>query len=309
MLVPEDVSIPVMTTCQGTLVKMPASLDTTSSQSTGQPVPVQYNLRLEEPRNGVGTEPAQVQEIPIHNLLGQRVRFEHTGVYHCILCGRPVKRLFGEGMCFPCLQNAPEAAECIVRPELCQGHLGVGRDPDWEEAHHNQPHVVYFAVSSDLKVGVTRETQVPTRWIDQGAAWAVVLARVPYRQLAGRIEVALKELYTDRTVWQRMLKDTPPAVDIDINRELTRVRQHLHSVPECQDLLPYIVEQGDLKPLRLAYPIKETPQKVRSVSLARDHSVESTLTGIRGQYLLFDGGAVMNIRRHSGFHVSCILGD
>lgn len=302
-------SIGGMTTYQGTLVKMPASLDANHDHNRAQPVPVHYSLRLEAPRRGVGTDPSEVEEVPLHNLLGHRIRLEHTGGYHCILCGRPVKRLFGEGMCYPCLQNAPEAAECIMRPELCQGHLGLGRDPEWEEAHHNQPHVVYFAVSSDLKVGVTRETQVPTRWIDQGAKWAVVLARVPYRQLAGKIEVALKELYTDRTVWQRMLKDVPPESEIYLPRELIRVRHHLEATPEYHELLPFIVTAGEMSPLQLAYPVLETPEKVRSVNLTRDGLVESRLTGIRGQYLLFEGGAVMNVRRHSGFQVTCTLGD
>jgi hypothetical protein len=32
----------------------------------------------------------------------------------------------------------------------------------------------------------SRETQIPTRWIDQGANQALILAETPYRQLAGR---------------------------------------------------------------------------------------------------------------------------
>ena len=64
--------------------------------------------------------------------------------------------------------KSPQNSECIIRPELCRAHLGEGRNPDWEKEHHLQPHIVYLAQTDVIKVGVTRSTQVPTRWIDQG---------------------------------------------------------------------------------------------------------------------------------------------
>ncbi|POR02287.1 hypothetical protein AU468_06780 [Alkalispirochaeta sphaeroplastigenens] len=280
----------------GIAVKMPARIE------NGQVV---YEMRLEDPRSGPGTSPAAVRTLPISTFLGRPLRLEHRGEYACVRCGTPLKRVFGEGFCYPCFRDAPEAAECIVRPELCEAHLGRGRDVQWEEDHHNQPHAVYFARSSALKVGVTRLTQVPVRWIDQGASWAVVIARVPYRQLAGRIEVAMKELYTDRTAWQRMLKDETPADPVDLARELGRVRDLLNGSDPA--LAEYLVRPGEAEPLTISYPVIAPPGKVKSVNLAKTPLVESVLQGIRGQYLIFEGGAVLNVRRHSGFRLRISL--
>ncbi len=140
---------------------------------------------------------------PIH---GARYR----GILTCASCGKRVKKFYGQGFCFPCLQSAPEAAECIIRPELCRAHLGEGRDPDWERAHHMTEHAIYLSYTGGVKVGITRSTQVPVRWIDQGAVSALIIARVPYRQLSGLIEVDLKRLFADRTNWRAMLKLVPP---------------------------------------------------------------------------------------------------
>ncbi len=262
---------------------------------------VRYTLRLEQPKNGVGTEPASVDELELDSLIDRAVTITHTGKYNCVRCGRPTNRTFGEGFCFPCFRDAPEAAECIVKPELCEAHLGRGRDPEWEAAHHNQPHVVYLAVSSAVKVGVTRQTQVPTRWIDQGAAWAVMIAEVPYRQLAGLIEVALKDLYTDRTAWQRMLKNEP-APEVDLEREAMQIAQHLNDTQP--ELAKYLIPVENLDPITLRYPVADPPTKVKSVNLGKVGGIESVLRGARGQYLIFEGGAVLNVRRHSGFFVT-----
>ena len=278
----------------GIIVKMPVSVAPDGT--------VGYTLRLEGPRDGEGTDPSGLETVPLADLIGRGVRLEHSGEYRCVRCGRKTNRTFGEGFCFPCFRDAPEAAECIVKPELCEAHLGRGRDPAWEEAHHNQPHAVYFAVSSALKVGVTRMTQVPTRWVDQGAAWAAIIAETPYRQIAGRIEVALKELYTDRTAWQKMLKDEPPAEAIDLPTELARVAARIGEVEP--ELSQYLVPSDRVVPRRLLYPLSQPPVKVKAVNLAKAGFVESTLIGARGQYLVFDGGAVFNVRRHSGFVVT-----
>lgn len=285
---------------EGILVKMPARV--VDPRGDGAPN-IEYDLRLEEPRSGAGTDPTDVTALTLNRLIGRPVRLEHTGTFTCIRCGRGVDKLFGEGFCYPCFRDAPEAAECIVRPELCEAHLGRGRDPEWEEAHHNQPHAVYFAVSSALKVGVTRQTQIPTRWIDQGAAWAAQIAAVPYRQLAGRIEVALKDLYTDRTAWQRMLKGQL-LEDVDLPAEAARVREQIAGRPDGEELLPFLIDAPNLTVQELRYPLAVPPEKVRSVNLQKSPVVESTLVGIRGQYLVFDGGAVLNVRRHSGFRIA-----
>lgn len=288
---------------------MPARLEDspaiTVEPETTRTCSVAYDLRLEGSRPEAGLAPAEVTTIALEELIGSPMRIEHDGEYVCTRCGRPVSRLFGEGFCYPCFRDAPEAAECIVKPELCEAHLGRGRDPQWEEDHHNQPHAVYLARSSALKVGVTRSTQIPTRWIDQGAAWAVVIAEVPYRQLAGQIEVVLKDLYTDRTAWQRMLKnelaESPRQLLAALPTELERIRNHVREFDP--DLSRFLVPPARVDPLSIRYPVAETPSKVKSVSLAKSPILESVLRGIRGQYLMFEAGAVLNVRRHSGFLV------
>lgn len=235
--------------------------------------------------------------LEMHTLVGQEVALTFTGEIFCLDCGKATKKTYGDGACYVCFSSQPHHSECIIRPELCEAHLGKGRDPDWEEAHHNQPHVVYLARSSAVKVGVTRSTQVPTRWIDQGADSAVVLARTPYRQLAGRIEVALKALYTDRTSWQRMLKGELALADLP--SECRRAGAALADEPELAALVT-----PEEEVLEIPYPIRTTPSKVKSVNLAKAPMLHGTLEGIRGQYLIFGDGRVLNIRRHSAHVVN-----
>lgn len=245
--------------------------------------PIQYSLLLED---GL---------LNVNDLLGKKLTIEFDGRINCVACGRATKKAFGQGFCYPCFANAPENAECIVRPELCEGHLGKGRDPEWELKHHVQPHYVYLALSSGLKVGITRETQVPTRWIDQGATQAIILAEVPYRQLSGLIEVALKDHYNDKTNWQRMLKNEVLEEDL------------LQKKDEAKGFLPAELQQyvnDDAQIWNLHYPSLDTPIKVKSIQLAKQPLVEGVLTGIKGQYLIFDNQNVLNIRNHSGYHVA-----
>lgn len=227
-------------------------------------------------------------------LIGQEIAINFEGVIHCIICGKKTKKSFGNGACYSCFMNAPESSPCIVRPELCEAHLGKGRDAEWEEAHHNQEHVVYLAKSSAIKIGVTRKTQVPTRWIDQGASEAIILAEVPYRQLAGLIEVQMKDFFTDKTNWQRMLKNE--LVDIDL---LDAKEEALNYLDE--EYFEYISDKDEI--VRISYPVEEYPEKVKSVKLDKVPIIESKLHGIKGQYLYLDNNQVINIRNHSGYLV------
>lgn len=227
--------------------------------------------------------------------IGRPLTLRATGALSCVSCGKRVKKLFQQGFCYPCLQSAPEAAECIVHPELCRAHLGEGRDPDWEIAHHATEHVVYLSHTGDVKVGVTRGTQVPTRWIDQGAVAALVIARVPYRQLAGLIEVDLKRVFADKTNWRAMLKEVPPDADA-----LRAARAQAIGALRA-DLQEHLLH--DEEPLVINYPVLAYPPKVTSVSFEKQPEVSGVLVGIKGQYLLWEDGRVVNIRNQSGVHV------
>ena len=244
--------------------------------------PIQYSLSL-----GNDT-------ICLNDLLDRKMKIQFEGRINCVACGRTTKKAFGQGFCYPCFRDAPENAECIVRPELCEGHLGKGRDPEWEKKYHVQPHVVYLALSSGLKVGITRKTQVPTRWIDQGASSAILLAEVPYRRLAGEIEVALKEHFNDKTNWQRMLKDEVIKADLETSRN-----EAIAHLPE--ELQQYALTQSSV--WNLMFPKLDTPQKVKSIRLEKQPVLEGILTGIKGQYLIFDNQQVMNVRNHAGYFI------
>ena len=169
---------------QGQILKMLTELKT----------PVQYNLPM-----GDGL-------LNMNQWIGKNIQFRFSGDIFCLDCGNRTKKSFNQGFCYPCFRDSPMAAECIIKPELCRAHLGEGRDVEWERKHHLKDHYVYLAVSSGVKVGITRDTQVPTRWIDQGASYAVPIAKTPNRYLCGVIEVSLKTYLSDRTAWQRMLK-------------------------------------------------------------------------------------------------------
>ncbi|MGJ8661895.1 MAG: DUF2797 domain-containing protein [Bacteroidota bacterium] len=244
--------------------------------------PIQYSLNWETP-------------ILMNDFIGKPLRLEFAGIITCRKCEKVTKKSFGEGFCYPCFANAPEAAECIIRPELCKAHLGEGRDVEWEEANHNQPHVVYLAASDIVKVGVTRSTQVPTRWIDQGAMSAIRLAETPNRFEAGRLEVELKAMFSDKTNWQRMLKN-----EFDESIDLEEEKWTLHEqLPE--DLTEFFSENDEI--IEMNFPVLEFPLKVKSLSFDKEPVIEGTLMGIKGQYLIFDGGRVLNIRKHTSYHV------
>lgn len=236
------------------------------------------------------------KSICMNNFIGRTITLEYLNEIICVSCGKATSKSFNQGFCYSCFIEAPESAECIIRPELCKAHLGEGRDPEWEEAHHNQPHVVYLAASDCVKVGVTRKTQVPNRWIDQGAKKAIILAEVPYRQLAGIMEVALKDQYTDKTNWQRMLKN-----EVDESIDLVEEKWNLEGqLPS--DLCDYFTDDETV--YELEYPVEQYPKKVKSLSFDKEKTISGILVGIKGQYLIFQDESVLNIRKHSGYKVS-----
>ncbi len=155
---------------------------------------------------------------------------------------------------------------------------------------------MYLAISSGVKVGVTRSTQIPTRWMDQGARRAIKLAETPNRYTAGLIEVALKEHISDRTQWQRMLKNQL-VEGVDLLDKKKEMLEHL-----TDELLKYKCNDNDIT--EIIYPVEEYPEKVKSLSFDKLNEIEGRLWGIKGQYLMFDDGTVLNIRKHNGYKVS-----
>jgi len=230
----------------------------------------------------------------VNQLLNKPIEISFVG-YQCLNCKKK-KKIFRQGFCYDCFYSSPAVGDWIMRPELSTAHLGIAdRNLDYESKVQLQPHVVYLASSSEIKVGVTRKSQVPTRWIDQGAEKAIVIVEVPNRYLAGITEVALKNHFSDKTNWRKMLTN-----DItDVN--LSAARQKLENLlpDEVRDF--FYFEKTDL--YEMHYPVLYYPSKINSLSLEKTQNFSGTLIGIKGQYLLFEDGTVFNIRSFEGYVV------
>lgn len=251
---------------------------------------VQYQMLFHNKETG------EHQTLSLNEFLGKTITLNFQGDIFCKSCGIKTKTSYNQGFCYNCFINSPESAECIIRPELCRAHLGEGRDIEWEERNHNQPHFVYLAATDVVKVGVTRSTQIPIRWIDQGASAAIKLAETPNRYLAGVIEVALKSSFTDKTNWRKMLTNS-----IDESIDLEETKWQLEELlPE--DISQYISDEDDLTEIN--YPVLKFPTKVTSLNLDKSPIITGKLLGIKGQYFLLDNNRVVNIRRHTSYDVN-----
>jgi hypothetical protein len=236
----------------------------------------------------------------INEWVGSDIQIEFTGNIHCIATGKKIKKTFGEGLSYDAFMTSPLNSPSIVRPELSRIHEGIAlRDFDWEQKHHNQPHYVYLSRTSNIKVGVTRSSNLQSRWIDQGATEGIRIAETPYRQLAGTIEVMLKEHLADKTAWQSMLKGECN----DATGLLDKKNELLDSFPE--ELHAFISDNDDTE--RIVYPVIQLPLKPKSLKLDTTPLVQGRLLGIKGQYWLLDNDRALNIRAHAGYEVKVCL--
>ncbi len=270
---------------QGQLRKMHVRLDRDSSK------PVQYELPLGE------------QLIALNPLLGKPIKLTYTGKIFCIHCNRSIKKSFNQGYCYPCFTSLAQCDMCIMKPETCHFAAGTCREPAWGEEFCFQPHVVYLANSSGIKVGITRQTQIPTRWIDQGAVQALPIFKVPSRYVSGLVEIAFAKHVSDKTSWQQMLKNKSGPIDLAAKRdelvavcavELDEISQRFG--PQALEFL------ADEPVVDIHFPVDSYPVKVKSFNLDKDAEISGVLHGIKGQYLLLDSG-VINIRKFAGYEV------
>lgn len=250
---------------------------------------VQYTLPLYDV-----IEPLEM--VSMNQFIGQEISLQFENEINCVVTGKRIKKAYGDGMSYDAFMSSPMASPSIIRPELSRIHEGIAlRDKEWEEKHHLTPHLVYLSLTSEVKVGVTRETNIPYRWIDQGAVEAIILAEVPYRQLAGAIEVALKEYRSDKTNWRKMLKNEYEPTDLlDHKDELIEYLD--------EDLQQFISDNDEIT--KIKYPVMSYPIKVTSMKLDKIPLIEKKLKGIKGQYLIFSDDTVFNMRSHSGYKVT-----
>lgn len=247
--------------------------------------------------------PYEDSYLSINDIVGCQLKMEFTGKLQCIDCKKEVKKFYAQGLCYVCMQSSALNSPCIINPELCEAHLGKGKVPEWEEKHHNQPHIVYLANSGGaVKVGVTRTDQIPTRWIDQGADEAIILVLTPYRQLAGEIEVALKPYLSDKTNWRVMLKNEPIG-----ESELPIFKQKYAEVLcEINEGYGDLISEDDTI-YALNYPSVTLDKSISSLKLDKQPVIEGVVTGIKGQYFILDGKNVINMRSHAGYEVKLIV--
>lgn len=234
----------------------------------------------------------------LNQALDKKIKINFVG-YQCLSCGLNLQ-IFRQGFCKDCFYKIPQAGEWIMNPELSKAHLDIeDRDLDYEKKVQLQSHVVYLANSSNVKVGVTRKNQIPTRWIDQGAHEAIEIVEVPNRYLAGITEVALKAHVSDKTNWRKML--TNDVLDLD----LVEIRDSLKPyIPE--EALEYYIPRN--KETNIHFPVLQYPKKINSLNLDKTPQFEGVLKGIKGQYLLFEDNTVFNVRSSEGYVVEIIIG-
>ena len=267
---------------EGALSKMRAELDNV----------VRYQLSLGD------------QLIEMNELLGKRISLSYVGAINCLHCGRKTKKSFSQGFCYPCFTKLPQCDSCIMSPEKCHFHQGSCRDAAWGEQHCFVPHIVYLSNASGLKVGITRGTQVPTRWIDQGAIQAIPAFRVSARILSGLVERIYGEHISDRTNWRAMLKGSVEPLEMIKLREEMYLRcqeeitqlQNIHGLQSIQPIL-----EGEV--VEIAYPVLQYPTKVVTHNLDKEPDVDGVLLGIKGQYLMLDTG-VINLRKYTSYKIT-----
>ena len=254
--------------------------------------PVDYHLPLSD------------AQIHLNPLIGSKIRLSYTGNIECTHCGRATKKSFSQGYCYPCFKKLAQCDLCMMSPERCHYHLGTCREPDFGDRVCMQPHIVYLANSSGLKVGITRPNQVPTRWIDQGAVQALPLFEVSSRQMSGFVETMFKAHISDKTHWQKMLKSEGIHVDLMLAREqlLAEAKSGIDDLIEIHgEANIRLVELPDA--VTIEYPVEQYPTKVKALNFEKTSVIEGVLQGIKGQYLILDIG-VVNIRKFTSYEIS-----
>lgn len=241
------------------------------------------------------------EKIGLNDFLGKKFTLEFTGKIICSGCGKTIKKSYQQGYCFLCTQRLAQCDFCILKPERCHYHLGTCREPQWGESHCMTSHYVYLANTTGIKVGITRQSQVPTRWLDQGAISALPIIQVPTRRISGFVEVLLAEQVSDKTDWRKMLQGNILPIDLYAERDhlLEKVSDGLQKLKvtwgdaAIQLLKDQVVAHFD-------YPVLAYPKKITALSFDKTPLIEGTLLGIKGQYLIFDHG-VINIRKYTGY--------
>ncbi len=242
------------------------------------------------------------ESISLNPLIGQHIKFTHTGNIFCDACGTKTKKSYSQGHCFKCMKSLARCDMCIMKPETCHYEQGTCREPEWADKFCMTSHYVYLSNTSAVKVGITRGNQLPTRWIDQGATEALPIMKVKTRFISGLIEVEIAKFIADKTNWRKMLKGE--TIDVDLK---AIAKTLLDSTSEAQaEILERFGEDAieilDEEATAIHYPVDMYPTKISSHNMDKNPEVEGILQGIKGQYLLLDTG-VINMRKYTSYEI------
>ncbi len=231
----------------------------------------------------------------MNQFLNKKIKLIFNG-YECLNC-KSDEIIFRQGYCKKCFYDLPITGDWIMKPELSKAHLNIeDRNLEYEKKVQIQPHIIYLAFSSHLKVGVTRKSQLTTRWVDQGAHQAISLAEAPNRFLAGICEVELKSYYSDKTNWRKMLENNFETIDLKKEKDMA-----IQKIPE--KIYSKLIPKTDA-PLTINFPVLKIPEKVKSLNIVKENNFEGILKGIKGQYLIFEDNSVFNIRSNEGLQIT-----
>jgi len=274
----------------GAVEKLAAKLDSNNI--------VQYKLPL-----AAIDDNGEQQSIALNPLIGRKLTLVFHSTIACKNCGTATKKSYSQGFCYPCMTKLAQCDMCIMKPETCHYHLGTCREPEWAEQHCMVDHYVYLSNTSGLKVGITRHTQIPTRWIDQGATQALPIFKVRTRLQSGLVETALSELVSDKTNWRAMLKGSNAPIDLKAQAKVL--------IPQIADRLSEIklkygedaVKLLNEDVVNIVFPVSQYLTKISSFNFDKTSTVSGILLGIKGQYLIFEEG-VINMRKFSSYQIS-----
>ena len=243
--------------------------------------PIQYSL------------PIGKEKLMLNKYIGELIKIDFNDEIRCINCDNKIKKTYMQGYCYPCFITLPQTEDCIFKPHLCRAHLGKARDMDWAKKNCLAPTYVYLSLTSNLKVGVTRHNHIPSRWIDQGAHFAIKFAKTPNRYLAGLIELEISKYISDRTQWRKMILGQYEKLDLLQKKD--DLQCHL-----TDKLKKYLLK--DEKLIELKYPVIQNLDKIKSFNIEKFKSLDKKLIGIKGQYLMFDDNHVLNVRKYTGYN-------
>ena len=247
-------------------------------------------------------------EIDLPFRLGEEIEIEATGNIHCVSCGVKTPKSYSQGHCFKCFKTKAACDMCIMKPETCHYHLGTCREDSFAHEVCFQPHIVYLANSSALKVGITRLGQMPTRWLDQGATQALPIMQVGSRRLSGQLEIMFGSQVADKTDWRKLLKGAAEPLNlIEIRERL--IEEFAPKIQSIRDEFSQNLEFNETielleneLPREFVYPVDQYPEKIKSHNLDKTPIIRGKLQGIKGQYLILDTG-VINIRKYTGYEI------